>query len=148
MAALQRKFSTRGQAKFQMVGARRGAGASAPAGADVEKAAAAEFEEVSRPPSCMKLPFNNCARSGLFQFRSSGATVDRDSLQLVLGQRRRRDGRAGWIGRQCREYAIGLPIVAVNPDPQRIDGVLLPFRTDQARAAVRSVCRARPASGR
>ena len=31
------------------------------------------------------------------------------------------------------------PIVAVNPDPSRIDGLLLPFRTAQAVNAVRQV---------
>ena len=31
------------------------------------------------------------------------------------------------------------PIVAVNPDPTRIDGLLLPFRTGQAVQAVRQV---------
>ena len=36
------------------------------------------------------------------------------------------------------KYALGLPIVAVNPDPARIDGILLPFRGEQARVAVRN----------
>ena len=49
-----------------------------------------------------------------------------------------RIGQDGLVANTAK-YAVGLPIVAVNPDPQRIDGVLLPFRTDQARAAVRSV---------
>ena len=34
------------------------------------------------------------------------------------------------------KYAAGLPIVAVNPDPARFDGVLLPFEVSEARAAV------------
>jgi hypothetical protein len=34
------------------------------------------------------------------------------------------------------KYVGELPIVAVNPDPQRIDGVLLPFHVRQARQAV------------
>lgn len=34
------------------------------------------------------------------------------------------------------KYVGGLPIVGVNPDPQRIDGVLLPFSVSQARRVV------------
>ena len=34
------------------------------------------------------------------------------------------------------KYVGDLPIVAVNPDPQRIDGILLPFQVNQARHAV------------
>jgi hypothetical protein len=37
------------------------------------------------------------------------------------------------------KYVGDLPIVAINPDPQRIDGVLLPFRAEQARTMVRRV---------
>src|SRR5207244_5347037 len=33
------------------------------------------------------------------------------------------------------KYLDGEPIVAVNPDPARFDGVLLPFRPEDARAA-------------
>ena len=47
-------------------------------------------------------------------------------------------GQDGLVANVAK-YAANLPIVAVNPDPQRIDGILLPFRADQARAAVRSV---------
>lgn len=34
------------------------------------------------------------------------------------------------------KYVGGIPIVAVNPDPDQIDGVLLPFAVQQARRAV------------
>ncbi len=37
------------------------------------------------------------------------------------------------------KYVGDLPIVAVNPDPARNDGVLLPFEIDAARSAVRRV---------
>jgi hypothetical protein len=37
------------------------------------------------------------------------------------------------------KYALGRPIVAVNPDPDRIDGILLPFAPAQARAEVQRV---------
>jgi NAD kinase len=37
------------------------------------------------------------------------------------------------------KYLDGQPVVAVNPDPEHIDGVLLPFTVDQAPQAVRRV---------
>ena len=44
-------------------------------------------------------------------------------------------GRDGLVANAAK-YVGELPIVAVNPDPQRIDGVLLPFHVRQARQAV------------
>ncbi len=44
-------------------------------------------------------------------------------------------GRDGLVANAAK-YVGDLPIVAVNPDPQRIDGVLLPFYVRQARQAV------------
>jgi NAD kinase len=44
-------------------------------------------------------------------------------------------GRDGLVANAAK-YVGDLPIVAVNPDPQRIDGVLLPFHVGQARQAV------------
>jgi NAD kinase len=41
------------------------------------------------------------------------------------------------------KYLDGQPLVAINPDPRRIDGVLLPFTVGQAVAAVRAVMRGR-----
>ena len=35
------------------------------------------------------------------------------------------------------KYAEGLPIIGINPDPNQIDGVLLPFRVRDARRVVR-----------
>ncbi|MGE0606031.1 MAG: hypothetical protein AB7O62_02820 [Pirellulales bacterium] len=49
-------------------------------------------------------------------------------LVVVVGQ----DGLVANVAKYVRH----LPIVAVNPDPLRIDGVLLPFKTNQARRAV------------
>jgi len=37
------------------------------------------------------------------------------------------------------KYLEGQPLVAVNPDPLHIDGILLPFNVQQAASAVRSV---------
>ena len=44
-------------------------------------------------------------------------------------------GRDGLVANAAK-YVGELPIVAVNPDPRRIDGVLLPFQVGQARQAV------------
>lgn len=47
-------------------------------------------------------------------------------------------GQDGLVANTAK-YAEGLPIVGVNPAPQRYDGVLLPFELGQARQAVRKV---------
>jgi len=47
-------------------------------------------------------------------------------------------GQDGLVANTAK-YVGGLPIVAVNPDPRRIDGILLPFRLSQARQAVGDV---------
>jgi NAD kinase len=49
-------------------------------------------------------------------------------LVVALGQ----DGLVANVAK----YVGAQPIVPVNPDPERFDGVLLPFRTPEARAAV------------
>lgn len=41
------------------------------------------------------------------------------------------------------KYLDGQPIVAVNPDPRRYDGILLPFRPEQARDGVSRVLQER-----
>ncbi len=47
-------------------------------------------------------------------------------------------GQDGLVANAAK-YVGSIPIVAVNPDPQRIDGVLLPFSVKQAATAVRRV---------
>ncbi len=49
-------------------------------------------------------------------------------LVLTLGQ----DGLVA----NTAKYAGRQPIIAVNPDPRRFDGILLPFRLEQTRAGV------------
>lgn len=44
-------------------------------------------------------------------------------------------GQDGLVANTAK-YAADLPIVAVNPDPKRFDGILLPFKPEQARSAV------------
>jgi NAD kinase len=47
-------------------------------------------------------------------------------------------GQDGLVANVAK-YVGAQPIVGVNPDPERIDGVLLPFGVDKAREAVRHV---------
>jgi hypothetical protein len=47
-------------------------------------------------------------------------------------------GQDGLVANTAK-YVGDLPIVAVNPDPKRFDGVLLPFRAQQLRRAVARV---------
>lgn len=47
-------------------------------------------------------------------------------------------GRDGLVANTAK-YVAGRPIVAVNPDPARIDGVLLPFLPTKVRHAVEAV---------
>lgn len=47
-------------------------------------------------------------------------------------------GQDGLVANVAK-YAVGLPIVGVNPDRSTIDGVLLPFEWRQARSAVQRV---------
>lgn len=49
-------------------------------------------------------------------------------------------GQDGLVANTAK-YALGQPIVAVNPDDQRFDGVLLPFQPAQVRGAVERVLR-------
>lgn len=51
-------------------------------------------------------------------------------------------GQDGLVANVAR-YVGGQPIVAVNPDPERFDGVLLPFQVSGARRAVGDVLRGR-----
>lgn len=54
-----------------------------------------------------------------------------EDLVVTLGQ----DGMVA----NTAKYVMAQPIVAVNPEPERFDGILLPFLPDQARRAVEKV---------
>jgi NAD kinase len=47
-------------------------------------------------------------------------------------------GRDGLVVNTAK-YLDGQPIVAVNPDPGRIDGILVPFRVEKVRSAVERI---------
>lgn len=143
LASLRKKFNTRSQAKFQMVSAKRRELANARvASAVVEQMAAQAFEEVDQAAEQYDAAVQQLRQDLDFNDLDIPVqTLDRDFLpNFVFGPN---DvvvtvGQDGLVANTAK-YAIGRPIVAVNPDPQRIDGVLLPFRTDQARSAVRNV---------
>src|SRR5579864_8876182 len=59
----------------------------------------------------------------------------KEDLVVTLGQ----DGLVA----NTAKYVGGQPIVAVNPEPGRFDGILLPFLPDQARSAVANVIEAK-----
>ncbi len=56
-------------------------------------------------------------------------------------------GRDGLVANTAK-YTDGQPIVAVNPDPARWDGVLLPFAPESAERGVRAVLEERAAASR
>ena len=55
----------------------------------------------------------------------------KEDLVVTLGQ----DGLVA----NTAKYVMGQPLVAVNPEPERFDGILLPLLPDQARHAVEKV---------
>jgi NAD kinase len=59
----------------------------------------------------------------------------REDVVVTLGQ----DGLVA----NTAKYVGAQPIVAVNPEPKRFDGILLPFLPDQARSAVSKVIEAK-----
>src|SRR5687767_2096829 len=54
-------------------------------------------------------------------------------------------GQDGLVANTAK-YVGDLPIVAVNPDPQRIDGILLPFTAGQVRGVVETTLAGRAAT--
>jgi NAD kinase len=144
LESLRKKYSTRAQAKFQIVTAKKRelAKNEALGGAVLEEMAAGAFREIDQAAELYDAAVGQLREELDFSdFDLPVQTVDRDFLpNFLFGPK---DivvtvGQDGLVANTAK-YAVGLPIVAVNPDPQRIDGVLLPFRTDQARAAVRAV---------
>jgi len=115
------RFNTRSQAKFYIEHA----------GGDF-----ADYEREDNSYQCalelvrrtldLEMPIQVLDRSLLptFQFQ-------KEDVVVTLGQ----DGLVA----NTAKYAGGQPIVAVNPEPSRFDGILLPFLPDQARPALMRV---------
>ena len=160
LTGLWRKWGTLGQAKFRMAQAqaleaeRRGGGQ--PLGRGKRRGGApapvattqADFADYEREDQVYQRVIDTLERE--LQFGLPLKMVDRSflpnfdfglcSVAVVVGQ----DGLVA----NAAKYVGDLPIVAVNPDPERFDGILLPFRPQQARQAVQRVLdqrfRARP----
>jgi hypothetical protein len=160
LEGLRQRWGTVGQAKFLMRAARAHADlasagskkAAAPAARRAKAKPANEadaprnqaFEEVSfamyeREEDAYQSALDRLQRDLEFGLpiklldRSFVPNYDfsRSAVVVVLGQ----DGLVA----NTAKYVGGLPIVAVNPDPARIDGVLLPFQVHQARKSIAAV---------
>jgi NAD kinase len=122
---LVERFNTRSQAKFYI----EHAGGDF---ADYEREEEAYHRslDILRRSLDFELPQQLVDRSLVptFQFQ-------KDALVVTLGQDGLVANTAKYVGNQ--------PIVAVNPEPSRFDGVLLPFAPDQARNAVVNVMEAK-----
>ncbi|MBI2825148.1 MAG: NAD+ kinase [Planctomycetia bacterium] len=150
LAGLREKWVTAGQARFRLAAAHLQEGELRKAAAPAAKRAAAPaaledalaeadflayeeedaayrraIEQVHRELD-LELPVRTLDRGYLpsFDFWNTAVVV-------VLGQ----DGLVA----NTAKYVGDLPIVAVNPDPRRFDGILLPFQVAQARRAVAHV---------
>lgn len=118
LAQLIAGFNSRGQAKFYI------------------EHAGGDFADYQREDDCYtrSLEVLHRALDGVLKLHQ----IDRElvptylfapsDLILPIGQ----DGLVANVAK----YVGPQPIVPVNPDPERFDGVLLPFRPDQARQAV------------
>jgi len=152
LEGLKRKYATASQAKFLMFRSKRQEleqdliAAPAPARAAmleaVDAAAAKPFDDLEDEDVGYNKAIGHLTTD--LDLRDLGLPlqrVDREFVpNLVFGPN---DivvtvGQDGLVANVAK-YALGLPIVAINPDPARIDGVLLPFRREQARDAVMAV---------
>jgi hypothetical protein len=152
LEGMLRRWGTRGQAKFRMTQAAavenarqaertgsptiaRTARLTADAGPDASLAYAELENEDSiyrAALAALQRELNLDERAQLVH-RNYVPTFDFGLCQVVvvLGQ----DGMVANVAK----YVQDVPIVGVNPDPQRLDGVLLPFTVSQARQAVQKV---------
>jgi NAD kinase len=121
---LVERFNTRSQAKFYI------------------EHSGGDFADYEREDDAYRSSLEVLRRS--LDFEMPQQLVDRvlvptfqfqkEDLVVTLGQ----DGLVA----NTAKYVGAQPIVAVNPEPRRFDGILLPFRPDQARAAVKKVVEA------
>jgi len=115
------RFNTRGQAKFYI----EHAGGDF-AEYEKEDDAYSRSREMVQRSLDLELKVQFIDRSFLPTF-----VFTNDDLVVTLGQ----DGLVA----NTAKYVKGQPIIAVNPDPERFDGILLPFLPKDARAAALTV---------
>ncbi|HEX8439085.1 NAD+ kinase [Archangium sp.] len=121
LAELVERFNTRSQARFYL------------------EHAGQDFEDYAREDDTYRRALDGLR--GMLDFGLPVQQVDRalvptflftgKELVVTVGQ----DGLVANVAK----YVGTQPLVGVNPDPARIDGVLLPFGVDSARVAVRHV---------
>jgi hypothetical protein len=121
LEGLIRRFNTKGQAKFYI----EHAGGDFSAYQAEHDAYHRSLDDLRRALD-LGLPEMHVDRELIAQF-----LVRESDLVVTLG----RDGLVA----NTAKYVAGRPIVAVNPDPARIDGVLLPFLPTKVRRAVQAV---------
>ncbi|HEX4124570.1 MAG TPA: hypothetical protein VHY37_07565 [Tepidisphaeraceae bacterium] len=143
LASLKRKYATRSQARFQIISAKKRelarAGAAA---AKIEAIADAIFDEIDAAAQVYD-DIVARVRAELEEDHDDIPVqlIDRDFLpNFIFGPN---DivvtiGQDGLVANTAK-YVLGRPIIAINPDPARIDGVLLPLQAHQASSAVRGV---------
>ncbi len=144
MEGLLKRWATRGQAKFMFKGARAAAAVRA---GDMTTAVAAQtsededFDELEEEDVTYHDAVRNLTRE--LDLGVPVQVLDRQYLPtydfamcaavVVVGQ----DGLVA----NTAKYVGDTPIIGVNPDPSRFDGVLLPYRLGDARGAVSQVLR-------
>jgi NAD kinase len=126
--ALLERFNTAGQARFYL---KRQAGSADDSDAEFEEYAQ-EHARIEAAVAQVQRELTGVVKSKIVDraFLPSFLFAD-NQLVIVVGQ----DGLVA----NAAKYVRGRPLVAVNPDPSRYDGVLLPFRPDTCRAAVQRV---------
>src|SRR5579871_3821856 len=145
LQGLRARWGTARQAKFVLAQAalvdedRQSGGKARRGKRSAAKSTAADFEEYDREDSVYHRSIDELRRQLDFGLpikvldRSFVPNFDFWSTRVVVVV-----GQDGLVANTAK-YVGDLPIVAVNPDPQRIDGVLLPFGMEKARAAVGQV---------
>ena len=126
--ALLERFNTAGQARFYL---KRQGSNDADSDAEFEEYAQ-EHARIEAAVAQVQRELTGVVKSKIVDrtFLPSFLFAD-NQLVIVVGQ----DGLVA----NAAKYVRGRPLVAVNPDPVRYDGVLLPFRPDTCRAAVQRV---------
>src|SRR5215471_3554300 len=118
---LVERFNTRSQAKFYL------------------EHAGGEFADYEREDNAYRQALDLVCRSLDFEIpqqvveRALVSTFQFQATDLVVTL-----GQDGLVANTAK-YVGAQPIVGVNPEPSRFDGVLLPFLPDQARSAVAQV---------
>lgn len=146
---LRRRFNTAGQAKFYLgSAAKQEAAGVAPGGGGRARASAVDdakkvFDDLEREDDLYQDALAKLRRdlADLLPLQEADRTL-LPTLTLGPGDVIVTVGQDGLVANAAK-YALARPIVAVNPDPATIDGVLLPFRVDGARGAVQRVLASR-----